>query len=300
MKKYVFLIPVLLILYLLTLNFSKESIKKEKDLNKEIKKEIYVNLTLDDKNEELKLEEYILGVVACEMPASFNYEALKAMAVASRTYALSREKDEYIYMTLTDQCYNNTENMKEKWKEYYDKYYEIISKAVEETKGEYISYNNKPIKAFYFANSNGYTEDVKNVFQEDLSYLESVSSPWDIDTSAYLKEKTFTLEEIQTKLNVDKIEDINILSRNLTNRVEKVSVNNTVYTGVEFRKLLGLRSTDFDIKINTDNITITTRGYGHGVGMSQYGANGMAKAGYSYKEILKYYYKDVEILMYKF
>lgn len=302
MKKYVFLLPVLIIVYLLTLNKSEAIIPKNENKEKtEIKEEktINVNLTLKENALNLELNEYIIGVVACEMPASFNYEALKAMAVASRTYALSRVDNNYINISLNDQCYNTVDEMKNKWQNNFDKYYETITKAVSETKDEYISYNGKPIKAFYFSNSNGYTEDVKNVFKEDLEYLKSVSSPWDIDTSAYSRETKISVSDFIAKVNIDKIEDINIISRYQTNRVEKVKVNNNYYTGVEFRKLLNLRSADFDIEYNENEVTVKTRGYGHGVGMSQFGANGMANEGYNYKEILKYYYNDVEINMYK-
>lgn len=296
-----FLILILFLIYTLTLNKEKPQDKdKEVNVSKELEEnKIYVDLLINDTRNKLELEEYIIGVVACEMPASFNYEALKAMAVASRTYSLSRIKDNSIIMSLTDQCYNNKEEMQNKWKDDYNKYYEIINNAVNETHYEYLSYEGEPIKAFYFASSNGYTENVENVFKEELAYLKSVSSPWDINVSAYLKETTFTIEEFAQKLGVDKTEDINIVSRNFTNRVEKVQVNNKEFTGIEFRKLLGLRSTDFEIKKGENNIVIQTKGYGHGVGMSQYGANEMAKEGYTYKEILKYYYKDVEIFLYK-
>lgn len=301
MKKYVFLLILLITIYLLTINNKIEKDKNEtneKTVQKEEKK-IYVSLTLDDSVENLELEDYIVGVVACEMPASFNHEALKAMAVASRTYALNREIDSLINITLADQCYNNIDEMKKKWQNNFDKYYEIISKAVGETKYEYISYKGKPIKAFYFSNSNGYTEDVKNVFNEEHEYLKSVSSPWDLNTSAYLREIKISVTDFIEKLGVEKLENINIESRYPSNRVEKVKVNNNYYTGIEFRKLLNLRSVDFDIENNEDEITIKTRGYGHGVGMSQFGANGMANEGYNYKEILEYYYKNIKISVYK-
>lgn len=302
MKKYVFLLSILIIVYLLTLNKNEiVTPKVEKNIVPEVKEEktINVNLTLKDNALDLELNEYVIGVVACEMPASFNYEALKAMAVASRTFALSRENNDYINMSLNDQCYNNVDEMKIKWKDNFDKYYETITKAVNETKNEYISYDGKPIKAFYFSNSNGYTEDVKNVFKEELEYLKSVSSTWDINTSAYSREIKISISDFIKKVNVEKIEDINIISRYKSNRVEKVKVNNNYYTGVEFRKLMNLRSADFDIEYNEKEVTIKTRGYGHGVGMSQYGANGMANEGYNYKEILKYYYTNVEINTYK-
>ena len=123
---------------------------------------------------------------------------------------------------------------------------------------------------------------------------------WDIENKNYEVTKTFTKNEIKKKLGLEEnITIIKIISRYKTNRVKYIKVNNKKYKGTEFRMLLGLRSTDFDIEIEKDNILITTRGYGHGVGMSQNGANEMAKLGYKYDEILKYYYQKVEIKKYK-
>jgi stage II sporulation protein D len=239
-----------------------------------------------------------MEVVACEMPASFEFEALKAMAVASRTYVLNKLKnnENYTY-PQTDQCYITVDEMKEKWGVSFDKYYEKIKKAVLETKSEYISYNNNPILALYFSTSNGYTENVEDVFYEDLSYLKSVSSPWDENTSSFAKSKNYSESEILNALGIsdEKINSINIISKTTSNRIKEIEVNGVVFKGTDFRKKLGLRSTDFDIEINGSVLNITTRGYGHGVGLSQYGANGMAKEGKNYKEILEYYYSGIEI-----
>lgn len=293
MKKLIFLI-LLFSIYLITTKFEKKASIIPEVLDKKEEK-IMVNLNINNEDKLFELEDYIVGVVACEMPASFNFEALKAMAVASRTYALSKMENNIIYTNENDQCYINSDEMKNKWNEEYNKYYNIIVKSVNETKGKYLSYNEEPIKAFYFSMSNGYTENVKNVFKEELNYLVSVPSPWDINIKNYEKTNTYSQEELKNKLNInEEINNIEIISRNETNHVNKVKVNNNNYSGIEFRKLLGLRSTDFTIELN-ENIIITTKGYGHGVGMSQYGANGMANEGYKYDEILKYYYKDIEI-----
>ena len=143
--------------------------------------------------------------------------------------------------------------------------------------------------------SNGYTEDSIAVFKE--GNLESVESKWDNATLNNFEVTTeFTTNELKDKLSITE-ENLNlkILTRSETNRVTKIQVNDKTYTGIEFRKLLTLRSTDFTLEKTNNGYNITTRGYGHGVGMSQYGANGMAKEGYTYDEILKYYYKDTEI-----
>ncbi|MBQ3142204.1 MAG: stage II sporulation protein D [Bacilli bacterium] len=293
MKIYAFLIPMLITIFLLTIK--PEKIVEEKEVVED-KEKVSVILYKEDEILTLELEEYVKGVVACEMPASFELEALKAMAVASRTYALSKRVNNIIETNPSDQCYIGKTEMKEKWNDKYEYYYNIIETSVNETKNKYISYNDSTIKAFYFSTSNGYTENVESVFSENLEYLESVYSPWDINTKNYLQTIKIDVVDFNSKFNVNNLEVINIISRNDTNRVEKVIVNNIEYSGVEFRKILGLRSTDFDIEYNNETVTITTRGYGHGVGMSQYGANGMAKEGYTYEEILKYYYKNINIL----
>lgn len=294
-----FLIPIFLISYFFSYNDKIEEEKKilEEPQLLETKKVTILN---DESYVELNLEDYIAGVVACEMPASFEFEALKAMAVAARTYALNKinENSDYILEASTnDQCFINKNEMLEKWELSFDKYYNKILNAVSITKGEYLSYNNTPIKAFYFSTSNGYTENVEDVFFQKIDYLVSVSSPWDLETSGYKKTTSFSIAEFLRLLNISDSNIKNITIEELTdsNRVKTISVNDIKFKGTEFRKLLKLRSTDFIFDKLDDKIIITTKGYGHGVGLSQYGANGMAKEGKNYKEILNYYYKNVEL-----
>lgn len=247
--------------------------------------------TEDNQQSTQELEEYIVGVVACEMPALYGSEALKAQAVASRTYAMYKTNKNISLLTTTDdQCYIDDNGMKDKWGNDYEKYKSIIEKAVMDTKGIVITKSNKLFKTFYFSTSNGYTEDSITVFNE--TGLTSVESSWDRDSKNYKKSVTFTYNELKSILG--DFNTINILSRNNTNHIEKISVNNKEYTGVQFRKLLNLRSTDFEISKDGTNYTFTTYGYGHGVGMSQYGASYLAASGKSYEEILNYYYGNIE------
>ncbi len=298
--KHIICILILLIPFYLIISNNKVE-EKEIPVNVEVQKETKVVKLLD--NEEIlsiDLEDYVLGVVACEMPASFHVEALKAQAVASRTYALEKMGDSSIYdleNSTNNQCYNDKNDMKKKWKASYELYYDKIKNAVEETKNEYVTYDGKIIKALYFSTSNGYTEDVEQVFGGNQEYLESVSSPWDIDSSTYKKEVKINADVFLKKLNISdkKIYKIEINERSNSGRINYITINNTRLKGTTFRKLLDIRSTDFDIKFETQEVSITTRGYGHGVGLSQYGSNGMANEGYTYKEILKYYYKNTEI-----
>ena len=263
-----------------------------------------VNVTVKDvdSNEEtnLDLEEYVVGVVAGEMPASFEVEALKAQAIAARSYALSKietSTESYDLVTdITNQVYITTEDMQEKWGEDYDFYYDKIKNAVSATKNLVMEYEGDVISAYYFAMSNGSTEDVSLVFGESRDYLKSVDSSWDESVKNFSVTTTFTKEEFCSKLSIDCSNiTIGAIDRSSTNRVNTIVINDKEFKGTTLRTLLGLRSTDFTIDI-ADDIKITTKGYGHGVGMSQYGANEMAKNGASYEEILNHYYKDIDIV----
>lgn len=259
---------------------------------------IYVSALVNNKKTDLSLEDYIVGVVSCEMPASFDIEALKAMSVAARTYALYKsERNKTLKTTTDDQCYIDEIAMKEKWKNNFDKYYNKINNAVNDTKGEYMTYNDKTIIAFYFSISNGKTENVENVFSQKLDYLVSVDSSWDKRNNNNEKNIKMKVSDFLKKLNINdnKINNIKI-DRSNTNRINNIKINNKNYKGTKFRSLLNLKSTDIEIKYNNDYVYIHTVGYGHGVGMSQYGANYMAQDGYKYDDILKHYYKGVKIV----
>lgn len=259
---------------------------------------IYVSALVNNKKTDLSLEDYIVGVVSCEMPASFDIEALKAMSVAARTYALYKsERNKTLKTTTDDQCYIDESAMKEKWKNNFDKYYNKINNAVNDTKGEYMTYNDKTIIAFYFSISNGKTENVENVFSQKLDYLVSVDSSWDKRNNSNEKDIKMKVSDFLKKLNINdnKIKNIKI-DRSNTNRINNIKINNKNYKGTKFRSLLNLKSTDIEIKYDNDYVYIHTVGYGHGVGMSQYGANYMAQDGYKYDDILKHYYKGVKIV----
>ena len=253
-----------------------------------------------NKIEEIDLDEYLYGVVSAEMPASFEIEALKAQAIAARSYALSKietSTESYDLVTdITNQVYITTEDMQEKWGEDYDFYYDKIKNAVAATKNLVMEYEGDVISAYYFAMSNGATEDVSLVFGEARDYLKSVDSSWDESVKNFSVTTTFTKEEFCSKLSIDCSNiTIGAIDRSSTNRVNTIVINDKEFKGTTLRTLLGLRSTDFTIDI-ADDIKITTKGYGHGVGMSQYGANEMAKNGASYEEILNHYYKDIDIV----
>ena len=252
----------------------------------------------------MPIEEYIVGVLAGEMPINFELEALKAQAVASRSYALKRieynkDKEYDVVDSVLNQVYLSEEYLKEAWGINYVKNINKLRKAVNETIDEYLVYEDKVVDALFFSTSNGYTENSENVFNFKTAYLTSVQSPWDEQlSSAFKSERVITLKSFYEKLNLpyNKNLNIEILKRSTTNRILLLKINNVEFKGTDIYNKLSLRSTDFEIELYGDSIKIITKGYGHGVGMSQYGALGMAKEGYTYEEILSHYYKNTKIL----
>ena len=281
---------LLLILFLIPIFIS--SFNKATFLFSNNEKTIIVHLT--DLDLYLDLNDYVTGVVASEMPALFNEEALKAQAVAARSFATSKMENNFLELTsgISDQVYSPNFKLKEKWNDDYNKYYNKIYNCVKSTHNEVIKRDNKILRTYYFSMSNGYTENSQTVFNDTT--FTSVKSLENENTPNYKFQKTFSSSDLNKLLNISNI-DIQNIERNETNHVKSITINNKTYTGIEFRKLLNLRSTDFTIEKQDNNYIITTIGYGHGVGMSQYGANQMAKEGTSYKEILNHYYENTEI-----
>ena len=250
--------------------------------------------------ETIPLEEYIVGVLAGEMPIDFDLEALKAQAVASRSYALKRmeynkDKDYDVVDSIMNQVYLDNDYLKKTWGNSYVKNINKLRTAVNKTIDEYLAYDNQVIDALFFSTSNGYTEDSENVFNFTVPYLKSVDSPWDKEvTPSFTTKRDISLTTFYQELNLpyDKNLNIEIEKRSTTNRILLLKINNREFKGTDVYNKLGLRSTDFTIELKGDYVTITTVGYGHGVGMSQYGALGMAKKGYTYDAILKHYYSN--------
>ena len=276
----------------------KKEIKTNEEVEKVIDNNIYVNIKLNGKIEKLELEEYVIGVVAAEMPAEFSLEALKAQSILARTYALKAlSKNKLLTTNESTQSYKTKEELKKMWGSSYDKYYEKTKSAVNSTKNLSLKYKGEYIEAVYHSTSNGQTEDASNVWGNIFPYLISVDSSYDKTNKSFIKTINITYEEISKKLNnvVNKDSIINILGKTSGNRVSYIEIDNNKFSGVDFRNLLNLRSTDFEIEQLDESLKITTKGYGHGVGLSQYGANGMAKNGSNYKEILSHYYPNTTL-----
>ena len=277
-------------------NESRSSSTIDKSNNNVITHPSSPNITIKKSNgimQTINLEEYIIGVVSSEMPASFNIEALKAQSVVARTYALkANQTGKMLTDTVSTQSYIDTDQMRSKWGSSYNTYYNKIKNAVESTSGEYLSYNGNYIEALYHSTNNGKTESSLDVFGNYYPYLISVTSDYDKSASSYLRNVNFDFNTLSNKLgiNLNSNSVINIISYTDGGNIKEISINGNIYSGKRIRELLGLRSADFDINIENNSVNITTRGYGHGVGMSQYGANGMANAGYGYKDILSHYY----------
>lgn len=252
------------------------------------------------------LEQYVMGVVASEMPASFEMEALKAQALAARTYIVKQMLEEndialpdgaVVTDTANHQVFQNEKELMEKWQKDFHWKMARIKEAVEATSGEILTYNGEPIEASFFSTSNGYTENSEDYWQSAIPYLRAVESPWDAGSPKFKNTLRIPVSEFEEKLGVTVKSDSvgEILERTKSKRVKKVSINGKIFSGREIREKLQLPSTDFTWRKAGNEIVIETKGWGHGVGMSQYGANGMAKEGKTYEEIVRYYYQNVEI-----
>jgi stage II sporulation protein D len=270
------------------------------------------------KLEEIPLEEYIKGVVAAEMPALFEPEALKAQAVAARTYAVNKMQifgkggcDKHPGADICSdsahcQAWESVEEQKKKWGmlNYYV-YSKKIAQAVDDTAGEIITYDDQPILPAFHAISGGKTENSGDVWSQNLPYLKSVTSDGEESAPKFTAEKNIPVQNFissfkahypNANINAKNIKNsISILDTSEGGRVKDIKVGDVTIKGTEFRSIYDLNSTNFKIYFNGNNIKIVTVGYGHGVGMSQYGANSMAKNGNTYQEILKHYYTGVEI-----
>lgn len=253
--------------------------------------------------EEVPFEEYVVGVLAGEMPVSFDLEALKSQAVAARTYVMKKmttnqKKDYDVIDTVENQVYISEEELKEKWDKDFEQKINKIKQAVIETKGEYLTYGGEIIEALFFSTSVGKTENSEEIFSKKLPYLRSVDSSWDEEVSPVFNDSfEFSLQEFYDRLNIDYNEKLTfkITKTTSTGRVKEIIINGKKFTGSDIYNNLNLRSTFFSMNQLGNNIIVTTKGYGHGVGMSQYGALAMAKKGYKYNEILEYYYQGTKL-----
>ena len=262
--------------------------------------------------EEINIDDYLCNVVSAEMPANYEEEALKAQGIVARTYTIfkSQEKKHENADICDDstccQAWISKEERFERWEEgKRDYYWEKILNCVKQTSGKIITYENKPINALFHANSGGTTELPVNVWGgSSLPYLQVVETAGEEGYNQYNSEVLLTNEELINKLkskyqdiqiDFNNSDDLKILEYTDSNRVKTVKFGNHNLSGVETRTILGLKSTNFEIIKENEKIKFTVKGYGHGVGMSQTGANTMAKEGKDYEDIIKHFYVGIEI-----
>jgi stage II sporulation protein D len=291
---------ILLFFIPLLLKQTPEEIKETEEKKVEL---CPVNITVAGMDMPIPLEEYVVGVVAAEMPATFQEEALKAQAIAARTYALqtTANGNKTIADDVSAQVYSAEAKRKGRWGKDFKRNERKVRAAVEATAGDTIVYNDEMIAAMFFSTSNGKTETAQNFNGNDVPYLQSVESPGEGDVAAEV-ERTVQLSlaewnnVIGGNWDADQFRSLKLV-RNPTGRVQKAVTSGFEASGREMRDLLGLASTDFDIAFDVNNkiVHVTTMGYGHGVGMSQYGAEAYAQKGWTAERILLHYYTGTEI-----
>lgn len=255
--------------------------------------EKYVEVEMSGKVKTIPLEEYLVGVIAGEMPVSFEKEALKAQAVASRTFVLSRNLK--VDNTTNSQVYLDDQQMRENWGKQYEQNKKKIEQVIQETKGEVMTYQGEYISALFFSSSNGKTVNSEDYFSGEVDYLKAVDSHWDTSVDPHnIKSQTFTKQQLADVFNTVP-QNIQITSYTSSGYVKQLTINQKTYTGREIREKLSLPSSCFQIEFSSKGYTFITKGNGHGVGMSQYGAQGMALENKSYQDILNHYYKNIKI-----
>lgn len=301
MYKKLLILFIILSLFFIPILAKQAPVVKLVELRKE--KVCDLLITVIGVDEPLSLEEYVVGVVAGEMPASFHEEALKAQVIAARTYAArNTDKGEKpIAKDVSAQVYRTEEERKERWgKEFKDNERKIRS-AVEATKGDIIVYGEEIISAMFFSTSNGQTEAAQNFSGNPVEYLQSVESPGEEEVApAVERQQQLTLTEWNRKLGLNwdanEFRELQLV-RNQTGRVQKIVAGKYETSGRQVREKLHLASTDFNIAYDVNNqiVHVTTVGYGHGVGMSQYGAEAFAQKGWSAEQILMHYYTGTKI-----
>ena len=326
-KVFIYFFVFLLIFFLLPALLTKKNVEAKVSDNKEInateeeKVENYdyknygtIKLLHLETNEveEVPIDTYLVNVVSAEMPADFEIEALKAQSVVARTYTIYKiQNKKHDNADICDdsgccQAWISKEERLARWDEgVRESNWQKIEQAVNGTKGKIITYEGKPINAFFHSNSGGKTEVPVNVWGgTGYPYLQVVETSGEDNYTQYNSEVVLSKEELLEKLKVNysdisidfnNNDDLKILEYTDSGRVETVKFGNHNLSGTETRSLFGLRSTNFEIIKENDNIKFSVKGYGHGVGMSQTGANTLAKEGKIYEDIIKHFYIGVEI-----
>lgn len=322
-KILIYIVVLIILVLLLKIFFVKETIETSvvlenktpyKDFEYGDYKTIKLLHTSNNEVEELPLDVYLYGVVSSEMPASFELEALKAQAIVARTYTIYKvmmgSKHQNMNADICDnslccQAWISKENRMARWEEDMQiEYWNKIEEAVNSTIGKVALYDGKPINAFFHSNSGGTTEIPVNVWGGSYDYFQVVETSGEEAYTSYASEVIISKDELivkmlekykDFKIDFESNECIKILEYTDSRRIKKILIGNTELSGVEARNIFGLKSAKFNLSMEGDNIKFSVLGYGHGVGLSQCGSDCLAKKGYTCEEIIKYYYKDVQI-----
>lgn len=325
MKKIVlYFVFVMILIFTMPIVFTDKFDKTEEVANPEVEEPQYekadygdlstINLLHSDTGEveTIEFDTYLYGVVSAEMPASYELEALRAQAIVARTYTIykiangSKHENAHICdSSLCCQAWISKENRLARWEENLrEEYWKKIVDSVDSTSGKYVTYQGEPINAFFHSNSGGQTELPVNVWGGSFPYLQIVSTSGEENYNGYSSEVVVSKDELIQKMlekysnfqiNFDEVNCIQILDLTESSRVKTMKIGNVSLSGVEARKIFGLKSAKFNFEIIGDTVKFSVTGYGHGVGLSQNGADSLAKQGMNYEQIIKYYYKDVEI-----
>lgn len=297
------------------------SVQKKEITTLDLPEKIKVFFVDENKTEEVDFEEYLVCVVSAEVPASFHKEAIKAQAVAARTYIYNKykkftenpdlapdeHKDAAVCTNYAHCCayYSKDKLLEIHGEEWMEEYYDKLVECVDDTKGEIILYENEPIVASFHASSGGCrTENSGDVWSSNLPYLVSVESLGEDKREGYNSEVTVTCDEFKEKVNNqypdamlddDRNKWIGDISYTAGNSVDKIKIGETYIKGTQVRSLFGLKSACFEISMLDDKVTFSVHGSGHGVGLSQHGANIMANSGKNYVDIIKWYYTGVDV-----
>ena len=310
-KTLVVCIVVLLLPYLLTLFISSNRVKKHSIEAMNFK----INYERNGRIDDLDLDTYIMGVVAANMPAGYHVEALKTQAVIARTYAL------YNMALLTEEGhldeafttwelgipYIEISEMKPYWGDTdYSTYYTKIENAVRGTTGKILVHDGELVLPLFFETGTGYTRNAIEALNIDIPYLTSVESSQDVTSINYLKISEYYIPDLINLLEnhfpgaiiSDDLffDEIKVTERDSTGYIKTINLGNHTITGEEFAKALGLNSYNFTIEQYNGNVRVVCKGVGHGIGLSQYGSNAMAREGYLYNEILSHYYIGTELI----
>lgn len=300
--KTVVLVVCIVLIFYLWLHMDDVSQIKWKDMNSFIanqkndkKSDKKVIVTRQDGTVlKLSMDDYLYGVIGSEMPVSYELEALKAQCVAARTFVVQRNLQ--VDDTVQTQVYHDDEQLKQIWKTEYTSNKEKVLKAIHETEDEIITYKGKPISALFFSSSCGKTANAEEYWTNALPYLKSVDSSWDQNSKEYLQTIQISEKDFSNKLGfMNTVSNIDNIHFYQSGYIKDLMIDGVILTGREVREKLNLRSSCFSIKKENGIYYITTKGYGHGVGMSQVGAQQMAMKKANYKKIIHHYYTDVKI-----